>query len=155
WYATFSHLPSRTGFWIRYTLEAPKPGHGAPYAQIWFARFDPAHPDRTFGVHRKVAIAELREELSPWRLRIGDAELSDRGMKGAVRGAGHAAEWELEWTPAARTYRYLPDVAYVGDWPTTVVLSPHANVAARGTVTVDGERYELSDAPLGQTHLWG
>ena len=38
WYATLSHLASRTGFWIRYTLEAPEEGHGEPYAQLWFAR---------------------------------------------------------------------------------------------------------------------
>ncbi len=28
WYATLTHLPSRTGFWIRYTLAAPTEGHG-------------------------------------------------------------------------------------------------------------------------------
>jgi hypothetical protein len=154
WYATLSHLPSQTGFWIRYTLESPKPGHGEPYAQLWFARFDPANPTRTFGINRRFPIAELRHEPSPFRLRVADAELRGDGMKGRVAGAGHAAEWDLTWRPSERVHLHLPSMIYKTGAPTEV-LSPNLNVAAHGAITVDGQRYELDGAPLGQSHLWG
>jgi len=48
YYATFSHPETQTGFWIRYTLESPLAGHGEPYAQLWFATFDPKDSTKTF-----------------------------------------------------------------------------------------------------------
>ncbi len=155
WYATLSHLASETGFWIRYTLEAPKPGHGTPYAQLWFARFDARNPERTFGVNRKFPIAELRHEVEPFRVRIEGSELRHDGMKGALAGAGHSASWDLRWQPSPTLHLHLPDASYKGRWADTQVLSPNLNVAAHGQITVDGERYELAGDPLGQTHLWG
>jgi len=76
-------------------------------------------------------------------------------MKGALSGAGHSVAWDLRWQPAPRLHRHLPDAAYRGKWADTQVLSPNLNVYARGSITVDGESYELDAAPLGQTHLWG
>jgi hypothetical protein len=86
---------------------------------------------------------------------MGDAEVRQDGMRGEIAGEGHAAEWELRWSPDLRLHRHLPDLAYRGDWAPTQVLSPNLNVAARGQITVDGRRYDLEGVPLGQTHLWG
>src|SRR5579859_6873071 len=92
WYATFSDPATQAGFWIRYTLESPRPGHGEPYAELWFARFDPRAPERTFGIHRRFPIGTLREDHGAgWRLRIDQAELEDGRMKGALEGDGHRA----------------------------------------------------------------
>ena len=155
WYATLTHLASRTGFWIRYTLEAPVEGHGAPYAQLWFARFDPSDPSATFGINHKLPIRELRHEQRPFRLRLGDAELRSDGMRGAIAGCGHQASWDFSWRPSETLHRHLMSAAYRGGWADTKVLTPNLNVAARGHLTVDGKRYQLSGDPLGQTHLWG
>jgi hypothetical protein len=155
WYATLSHLQSGTGFWIRYTLEAPTDGHGEPYAQLWFARFDRAQPERTFGINHKLPVSELRQEPLPFRLSVGDAELRDDGMRGALAGGGHDVRWELAWQPAERVHLHLPAAVYKLNFADTQVLSPNLNVAARGTIVVDGETYTLDGDPLGQTHLWG
>src|SRR5581483_5190236 len=150
WYATFSHFPSKTGFWIRYTMESPKEGHGAPYAQLWFARFDRNDPEKTFGINQKFPLDQMKVQ-APFRVQIGDSELRHDGMRGRLGGA----EWDLKWQPSEHLHRHLPDLAYRGRWADTQVLSPNLNVAAHGLVTVEGERYELKGAPLGQTHLWG
>ena len=155
WYATLSHPETRTGFWIRYTLESPKLGHGEPYAQLWFARFDGNDPTRTFGINRRFPISQLVVDGSPFRVRIGEAELRLDGLRGELSGDGHTASWDLSWQPSERVHLHLPNVAYRGSWADTHVLSPNLNVAARGRITVDGARYELDGAPLGQTHLWG
>jgi hypothetical protein len=160
WYASLTHAPTRTGFWIRYTLESPCDGQGAPYAQLWFARFDARDPERTFGLNRRYAIDELRHTASPFSLTLGPAELRDGLLRGqlagaADEGAAHEIAWDLAFPPAARVHLWLPRALYQVSLTESLVLSPHLDVAARGEITVDGERYVLDGAPLGQSHIWG
>ena len=155
WYATLTHLATKTGFWIRYTLEAPTEGHGEPYAQLWFARFDGEDPERTFGINRKFSIDELRQEPAPFRVRIGDNEVTSSSLKGRLAGDGHEASWDLRWSPAEKVHHHLPSALYKASFAETLVLSPSLNARANGTITVDGQAYVLDGDPLGQTHLWG
>ncbi len=160
WYATLSHLASRTGFWIRYTLEAPEEGHGEPYAQLWFARFDGNDAARTFGFNQKLPIGELRQEPAPFRVRIGDAELTSSSAKGHLAGDGHDASWDLRWTPAETVHQHLPSSVYKAS------LRRHAGADAepqrRGARHHHRRRADLRarrrsarpDAPVGQeAHL--
>ena len=158
WYATLSQIASQTGFWIRYTLEAPLPGHGQPSCGLWFARFDGNDPTRTFGFHQTYEIGALRHDAAPFRLCVGDSELRQDGMKGQLLSSEpspHRVSWDIHWVPTDRVHRHLPSLLYRGGIAETQVLSPNLNVLARGNITVDGQRYDLEDAPLGQTHLWG
>lgn len=156
WYVTLNHRPSETGFWIRYTLEAPTAGHGDPYAQLWFAHFDRRDPARTFGINRRFPIAALSAHEAPFWVRIADSLLAHDGARGSLAGSGHAARWDLSWTPSGRTHRQLPAPMYWrGGLGETTVLSPNVNVPVRGVIEVDGHRYELDGEPGGQTHLWG
>src|SRR5207248_674287 len=82
WYLTLNHRPSETGFWIRYTLEAPVAGHGEPYCQLWFAAFDARAPANSFALNRKLPMAELATRAEPFEVRIGEAYL----RHGAARG---------------------------------------------------------------------
>src|SRR5262245_49814751 len=84
WYLTASHRASRTGFWIRYTLEAPLPGHGEPYGQLWFACFDGDDPSRSFAINRRLPIAEHRAQAEPFTVHMGAARLGHDGMHGAL-----------------------------------------------------------------------
>ncbi|HUH04637.1 MAG TPA: tocopherol cyclase family protein [Kofleriaceae bacterium] len=156
WYLTLNHAASGTGYWIRYTLESPRDGVGEPYAQLWFACFDPRHPSRTFAINRKFPIAEMTAGSDPFAVSIAGSSLRNDGAQGALEGAGHRARWDLRWIPSPSTHRHLPGVMYrrggLGD---TTVLSPNLDVAISGTIEVDGERYELGGDPGGQTHLWG
>jgi len=161
WYATFNHRATGTGYWIRYTLEAPTASAGAndrrPYAQLWFAHFDPRDPSRTFGINKRFELPDLSCDESPFAVRIGtDSQLTNEGMAGSLSGDGHDVSWDLAWAPADSVFRLLPDVMYrrggLGD---TTVLSPNHTVALRGTVTVDGTVHTFDGEPAGQTHLWG
>jgi hypothetical protein len=155
WYATLSHRKSQTGFWIRYTLEAPAEGHGEPYAQLWFARFSGERPETTFGINRKFPIDELRQEPAPFRVRIGDNELTSSSMKGHLAGDGHECRWDVRWNPSSEPHHHLPAPIYKASFAETVVLSPSLDARAHGTIVVDGEEYVLDGDPIGQTHLWG
>jgi hypothetical protein len=156
WYVTLNHRESSTGYWIRYTMEAPVHGHGAPYAQLWFACFDRNAPSRTFAINQIHPIGQMVAHAAPFSVRIGDAEITHRGARGAIKGGGHDVSWDLRWLPSLQTHRQLPSVMYkrggVGD---TTVLTPNIDVPIRGTITVDGTPHELAGDPGGQTHLWG
>jgi hypothetical protein len=88
-------------------------------------------------------------------VRIGDAELTGASMKGHLAGEGHEASWDFRWVPSVDVHQHLPSPVYKASFADTLVQSPNLNVAARGTITVDGQTYELDGDPLGQTHLWG
>lgn len=156
WYLTLNDPRSRDGYWIRYTLESPLEGHGEPYAQLWFARFSAGDPARTFGINRKWPIASFAATTQPFTVTLGGNRLGHDQARGTLSGDGHAVEWDLRWTPGQPTLHQLPRVMYRrGGLGETTVLSPNVDVAIGGTITVDGERFELTAAPGGQTHLWG
>lgn len=156
WYLTCNHLESATGFWIRYTLESPLPGHGEPYAQLWFAFFDRRQPANNFAIHRRLPITAMQASERPFALSIGEATMDHRSMRGSIAGAGHSASWELRWVPATATHHHLPAVMYRrGGLGETTVLSPNQVVPVSGTIVADGRRFDLAGEPGGQTHLWG
>jgi hypothetical protein len=156
WYLTASHLASRTGLWIRYTLEAPLPGHGEPYAQLWFALFDHGDPGKNVAINRRFPIAEHSAREAPFAITIGpDAALGHGSARGALAGRGHDVRWDLRWLPAEHTYRQLPGLVYRTGFGDTKVLTPNLDVPLRGEVTVDGRTLRFDGDPAGQTHLWG
>lgn len=149
WYLTWNHPGTGQGFWLRHVIEA---GH----SELWFARFDPRDPTRTFGVHRRFPTEPTTGDTLPFRLVLGDAELRHDQARGSLAAAGHDIRWDLRWTPAARALRQLPDLMYArGGLGDTTVQTPNPRVPLHGELVIDGEHLAFSDAPLGQTHLWG
>jgi hypothetical protein len=155
WYLTFNHRPTETGFWIRYTLEAPTVGHGEPYCQLWFALFDAQRPERGFAINRRLPIAALTAIDAPFEVRVADAVLRHGAARGRLAGAGHEASWDLSWSPPLEAHHHLPGFIYRSTFADTQVLSPALSAALRGRLEVDGRGFELLSEPGCQTHLWG
>lgn len=156
WYTTWNHPATGQGFWLRFIIEAPGAGHGEPRGELWFARFDPRHPDRTFAIHRRFPIAQVASSDTPFGLQIAGAKLAHDHSFGELRGDGHEVAWDLRWVPAARTLRHLPDVMYRGGGlGETTVQSPNPRVPLSGRLVIDGEELVFDRAIAGQTHLWG
>jgi len=153
WYLTLNHRPSRTGFWIRYVIEAPRAGE--PYGMLWFARFDSRDPARTVALHTIVPIATLHDSAVPFKIQLGDGELGHDHARGAIRGDGHDVSWDLSWIPSPTTHHHLPGIFYGRTLSDTTVLSPNLDVPFRGSITVDGQSFALDGMPGCQTHLFG
>ncbi len=152
WYLTLSDLATGAAFWIRYTLEAPQEGRGAPHARLWFSSFSPDGKGGEAARHLDVSIDRLEAGSDPFSVRMGDSELTHGTATGAI--PGHAA-WDLRWSPPIVGHHHLPGVAYHVPIASTTVLSPAPAVRFSGTITAGDRTFELDGAPGCQTHLWG
>jgi hypothetical protein len=147
-YLSATDPASGIGLWIRYTMVAPLAAD--PTCSLWFMAMDPAGDVR---VGRKVSfgVDQLVAEPDPFRLTIGDSELSDRGMAGGFDDV----RWELRWEPGSRSYEHVHPLLRRGRIAKTVLTLPHADLAIDGTVAFDGRELTLAGARGGQAHLWG
>ncbi|HEY3359207.1 MAG TPA: hypothetical protein VGQ83_38515 [Polyangia bacterium] len=155
WFVTCNHRASETGFWIRHTLSAPAAGQGEPVCQLWFARFDGRHPAETFAINRKLPITDLTAADEPFEIRVGEASLREDGLRGAIEGDGHRAEWDLQFVPASRSVLTLPRLAYRTARTDTKFLSPNFSVPLRGRLVADGREYVFDHDRATQCHIWG
>jgi Tocopherol cyclase len=146
WFLTLTDRASGQGFWIRSTT-------GARGAAVWFARFDPSDPSRTFGIHRRNSTVTIAGDR--FDVRIGECSMASGTAVGRIQGAGHEAAWSLAWPTGAETYRLLPAWMYRGSLVPTKPYSPNVDARVSGTITVDGERLAISQAPAQQGHLIG
>jgi hypothetical protein len=153
YYLSATEPATGIGLWIRYTMVAPMGNPPAPATcSLWLMAMDPAGEVR---LGRKVSypVEQLVAEPEPFRLRIADSELSDRGMAGGFDDVS----WELSWTPShpPRPYEHVHPLLRRLGIAKTVLTLPHADVAVRGTVTFAGRELKLDGARGGQAHLWG
>jgi hypothetical protein len=125
------------------------PVDGEATCAVWFVATFPDAP----AVARKVTlpIPDLRARTEPFRLRTGECELTDRGM----RGSAQDASWDLSWEPAAG-HRHVNRLLERAGVAKTVLVLPHGDLRIGGTVTLPGGRtLTLDGAHGGQAHLWG
>jgi hypothetical protein len=154
WYVTWNHPETDQGFWLRYMTKAPT--DGPPRAELWFARFDPRQPSRTFGIHKRFDASELTSGADPFALAIAGSRLAHDHAIGKVSGNGHDVTWDLRWEPSAQALRPFPDVLYArGGLATTMFQIPNPRVPLSGSLTIDGERLTFDRVVAGQSHVWG
>ncbi len=153
YYVTLTDPATGVGFWIRYTMVAPLESTGAAATcALWFLAMDPREGRaRTFARKATLPLDQLRAEPQPFSLRVGEAQLSDRGMSGAFEDVA----WDLRWEPSERHYEHVHPVLRRARIAQTVLVLPHADVAIDGSVRFGEERFEISGARGGQAHLWG
>ncbi len=147
WFLTLADRGTGLGIWIRFAMHAPLDGPAD--CSLWFAAM---HRDGTrFGAREVFGPELLRGESDPFRLLIGDAELSDRGTAGAF---GEVA-WELRWTPGTQPGLPVHPLVERAKLARTMYVIPQPRIAVEGSVTFAGRTVELSGALGGQAHLWG
>ncbi len=163
WYTTWNHPKTDQGFWLRFITEAPKTGTAgsppygdAPRGELWFARFDPTRPDKTFGIHKRFKSEDVSSATDPFSVIISGCHMGHDHSFGELAGGGHDVRWDLRWVPAASTLRPLPDLMYArGGLGDTRYHVPNPRVPLSGTLLVDGEELVFERAIAGQSHVWG
>jgi hypothetical protein len=151
WFLTLTDPRSGAGYWIRSTLLNRR--HGGMTAGVWFARFDPADPARTFGIHRTFPEAKVAEDV--FEVGIGDSLMRSGRASGTVAGGGHQAQWDLQFPTGQSTYFLLPDLVNRRAFAPSRALSPNPQTVFSGSVTIDGETTEIIAASGQQSHVYG
>lgn len=151
YYLSLTDRGSGCGAWIRYTMLAPLPeAGGEATCSLWFMAMDPS---AELVIGRKVSypVSHLSADADPFELRLGDATLTDRGMRGAFEDVA----WDLTWNPAREAYRHVHPLLERAGVAKTVLTLPHADLAVAGTLRFGGRERQLREARGGQAHLFG
>ena len=124
------------------------PDEGAASCSLWFIATPPEGP----ALARKATLPadQLSATDDPFALRIGDAELTDRGMRGGFEDVA----WDLNWEPG-RGYEHVSSLLRRAKVAKTVLVLPHGDVAVSGTVRIGDRELSLTGVHGGQAHLWG
>ena len=112
---------------------------------------------RTFGLHRGYD-SDVRADAAGdegFEVAIGQSLVRPGIAEGELDGDGHEVTWSLHWPTGDPTYRLLPDWMYRGSVAPTYPLSPNPATRVSGTISVDGERFDLRGAHAQQGHLAG
>jgi hypothetical protein len=156
YYLTFTEPASEVGFWIRYTMVAPLEETGAePTCSLWFCAMDRRDPSANVGRKVSFPIEDLAAQRNPFRLRVGDAWLSDEGAVGSIENDASRVAWDLQWRPNLDAYGHVHPFLRAARIAKTILFLPHPDLDLSGTVEVGDRRFELADARGGQAHLWG
>lgn len=152
WYVTLHDPASGRGYWLRYTLHAPR--RGAPEAGLWAFSFEPLAAGGGGAAARDVyPAARLQVSDAPGglELRLGPGALDARG----ARGEAGPVRWELAFTHAAGRSAHVHPALYALGLAGTCATSPALQLRVSGTIEVAGVAHHLRDAPGEQGHVWG
>ena len=156
YYLTLTDPVTGVGLWIRYTMVAPLPETGEEATcSLWFMAMDPANPAANVGEKVSFPVSEMSARAAPFELRVGDAVLSDTGMRGTLEREGRRCEWDLRWQPTLPAYGHVHPFLRRAGIAKTVLFLPHPDVEVSGTVAWDERRVQIAGARGGQAHLWG
>jgi hypothetical protein len=153
WHLSLTDPDSGQGLWIRAGLVAP--AHGAPWGTAAVASFHPASPERTVGIQERHPGDAFTVGGPDRYLRTGDVEVGPGFLRGATRGGGHEARWDLTFPTGGVSSTLLPDLATRGPLGGAAITTPNADVPVSGTVTIDGDELALKEVPGAQSHTYG
>ena len=160
WFFRANHPTEPKALWLKATLLGRR--RGPSVAEVWCSLFD-GGPPRARGAKVTVPVEEAEFSGSPLGIEIAESRFRLEADGGSARGAAGGFTWDLRWrrppgAPAPLTeplcllpFRRLIDAPL----PKNKLLTPAPALQFSGTVTWDGETWEV-DRWLGmQGHNWG
>lgn len=152
YYLSLTDPASGYGLWIRYTLLAPLPETGLePTASLWFMAMRPGDPSGPLARKISLPATELETQSNPFSLSIGQANLSDHGMRGEFEDVA----WDLTWISRAPGVQHVHPLMQRAKIAKTVLVLPHPDLKVSGTVRFGSQELTLDGAYGSQAHLWG
>jgi len=155
-YESFYLKATRPGggraIWIRHTVHK-RPGE-ALTGSLWFTHFDAGLPAPA-AAKLTVPASSVSVPADAY-VEIAGARLGPTAARGGFEARGTSVAWELELDPRADPFHHLPHpILYRAPLPRTKLLSPIPDARCSGTVTIDGEPFELDAWPAMVGHNWG
>lgn len=149
-----NHSSRPLAFWIRYTVFSPQDRPDEACGELWAIYFD-GEKDRITAVKQTIPISKCELSETQLQARIGDATLTEHGLRGGASSDSHSLAWALEYRGDDPPLLLLPEWLYERQFPKAKALVGTPNARYTGTLTVDGSEIEIDDWKGSQNHNWG
>jgi hypothetical protein len=148
---------SRRAVWLKTTIYVSgRARNGTPHAvaEAWAIAFD---GDRGHvAVKTSVPFAQARFSERALDVEVDGVFLRADETHGAIETGPRRIAWDLALTSDGLPLVHFPHPwMYEGKFPSTKVVSPFPDLRASGSVTVNGERWEIDRWPGLLGHNWG
>jgi len=149
-----NHPKLPLAFWIRYTVFSPRGRPDEAVGQLWAVCFD-GTKGRHLALKRAAPLSECFFSRSGLDVRVGEATLDGRALRGEISDGGQALAWDLAYAGEERPLLLMEPSAYDRRFPSAKALSGTPLATFNGTVTVNGQTVTVDEWVGSQNHNWG
>jgi hypothetical protein len=152
WFVAFSSPHEAVGYWLRYSMVAPRDGAREPHCQAWFMRTDRSATPRNRAIRVTFPIEQLVVAARPFSVDVGGNRLDQQGCSGSLHDAAGEVTWRLRWESL------LPGFTPTPEWGARIATcfqEPRPLLRVSGEISEEGVTRRV-DGWLGeQAHVFG
>jgi hypothetical protein len=154
-----NHPTKPIAFWFRYTIFSPKAGSQTNgeknLGELWAMVFD-KEKGSVVAVKEEVPFEQCYFSANGLDVSIADSAILKPGvLKGAASSGENTITWDLAYGGGQQPLKLLPDNLYETGLPKAKALVANPMVSFVGTVTVNGEVYNVDRWVGSENHNWG
>jgi hypothetical protein len=157
------NLPDFRALWLKLTFLRQTFGAKHTWVEAWAIAFEhggdcSGEGQKHVAIKRSWPLSEAQIEPDCLYVRVGDVELRHGHSHGVLtcEAGKHCIQWDLNFDTASEGFRHLPyEWMYRRGLPKSKANSPQVDTRFHGTITVDGVKTKVEDAPGMLGHNWG
>jgi hypothetical protein len=149
-----NHPTRPLAFWIRYTIFSPKGQPEKAIGELW-AMFFNGETGEHVAVKEEHPLSTCRFDRHGFGAQVGNAVLEPGKLKGTCATRSHALSWDLVYEGRQPPILFLPRALYEGNLPRAKSFVGVPMAVYRGSVTVDGNVFDVDRWAGSQNHNWG
>jgi hypothetical protein len=127
-----------------------------PEASLRIVLYDLERPENTRVLSKTVPLKETRIEPDIFYFSVAGGEMYHKGSHGCLELPEGNLEWQLQWKPSDKGFRYLPlRSLYKLNGPWVKIVAPNPEIQVTGWIHWGERSYEFEGVPAYQLHQWG
>jgi hypothetical protein len=149
---------SRRAVWLKTTIYASARGRGEggashALAEAWAIAFDAERGH--VAVKTSVPYGRARFDPRALDVEVDGVQMKTHGTVGRIETGDRTVAWDLALESDGMPLVHFPHAwMYEAKFPSTKIVSPFPDLRATGSVTVNGERWEVEKWPGLLGHNW-
>jgi len=112
-------------------------------------------PNRTRMRQATCPLQEARVEEDIFYFAVTGGEFYHKGTHGRLEESGELLEWQLQWSPATKSFHYGPKRLWQGLAGPIHLVAPNPDILVSGTLQWGKRSYQFKQVPGHQRHQWG
>lgn len=149
-----NHPKKPQAFWIRYTVFSPNKDPDQALGEVWAMMFD-GQSGNHVAVKNEYPISQASFAKTGLDVKTGDSVLDSDFLSGHAQTGDNEISWGLEYSGDAQPLLLLPEKLYEAGLPKAKACVPLPFASFSGTVTVNGNQWEIDNWIGSQNHNWG